>query len=365
MAGAHGVGSRRSPERASRRPHRGQPGTPQWDEHRAGGLCRESLVQKQTNHHAAKPSSHPEEQLPGRRRAPDRRLQGGLTGSEHRQGPGRQCRHRTQSGLSGTGRPATVTAPETVREKSRAEFSSTDSSAGHFPGNRQLRGGADSLRRSPGPETPPAAPLPRKGPAWAGAGQGASRRAGGCAMPRPLPQLQGRRAWPWGRLDSKPQQLSFTVTAGVGGGETGCLAATSPRPSRALGGTTWLLRAKSSVWRWGQGTCPPHTPPVPVQPPVPPCPRPGPGVTASLSHQLMAAGGCECSLEGDAHSTHAGTHATRQVEGTQGGPRTPSLWEARQDWEGGRDSQGGGRAILKHKRFDPWLGNSHAARKNK
>ena len=46
-AGAHGVGSRRSPERASRRPHSGQPGAPQWDEHRAGGLCRESLVQKQ------------------------------------------------------------------------------------------------------------------------------------------------------------------------------------------------------------------------------------------------------------------------------------------------------------------------------
>ena len=144
-------------------------------------------------------------------------------------------------------------------------------------------------------------------------------------------------------------------------GETGCLAATSPRPSQALGGTTWLLRAESSVWRWGQGTCPPHTRPVPVQPPVPPCPRPGLGVAASLSHQLVAAGSCERSLEGDAHSTHAGTHAARQAEGTQGPGRPRRGKPGRTGKRAGTVRERG--APSKTQRFDPWLGNSHAARK--
>ena len=58
------MGSRRRPERASWRPHGGQPGAPQWDEHCAGGLCRESPVQKQMNPMLQKPSSQPKEHLP-------------------------------------------------------------------------------------------------------------------------------------------------------------------------------------------------------------------------------------------------------------------------------------------------------------
>ena len=63
----------------------------------------------------------------------------------------------------------------------------------------------------------------------------------------------------------------------------------------------------------------PTHPQGPVQPPFPQRPRPGPGVTAFLSHQLEAAGSCERSQEGDAHSTHTGTLATRWVGRTQSG----------------------------------------------
>ena len=103
-----------------------------------------------------------------------------------------------------------------------------------------------------------------------------------------------------------------------------------------------------------------HTPPQgPVQPPFPQRPRPGPGVTAFLSHQLEAAGSCERSQEGDAHSTHTETLATRWVGRTQsgapdalaagsragrgkgqGGPQTPSPREAGQDGAGDREAPG-------------------------
>lgn len=172
---------------------------------------------------------------------------------------------------------------------------------------------------------------------------------------------------------------SVTVTARTGGGGQGVLsghlATVQLGPweePRGCSGPSLLFEdgARASAH--------PTHPQGPVQPPFPQRPRPGPGVTAFLSHQLEAAGSCERSQEGDAHSTHTGTLATRWVGRTQsgapghprcrkqsrtgqgtgrppdalatggragqgrgeGGPRTSSPREAGQDGAGDRDTGG-------------------------
>ena len=139
---------------------------------------------------------------------------------------------------------------------------------------------------------------------------------------------------------------------------SGHLATSQPGPGRnhmAAQGRVFCLEM-------GPGHLPtPHTPSTCPAAGPPPCPRPGLGVAASLSHQLVAAGSCERSLEGDAHSTHAGTHAARQAEGTQGPGRPRRGKPGRTGKRAGTVRERG--APSKTQRFDPWLGNSHAARK--
>lgn len=132
--------------------------------------------------------------------------------------------------------------------------------------------------------------------------------------------------------------------------------ATSPQSSRAPGRNHAATQGQVFCLEIGPGHLPtPHTPGT--------CPVPVPPACAFASHQLEAAGGCERSQEGDARSTHTGTLETRWVERTQREARTPSLQEAGQHREGDRDTRGGGLVILKHTWLNPWLANSHAARK--
>lgn len=178
-------------------------------------------------------------------------------------------------------------------------------------------------------------------------------------MPRPLPQPQGRRAWPWGRPDSKPQQLSFTVTAGAGGGETGCLVATSPRPSRALGGTTWLLRAKSSVWRRGQGTpgtCPAAGPPA--FPARAGCHRLYPSPACGCKRlRALPGGGCTQHSHGDTRDSPGGGDTGRPPDALAAGSRA--------GWGRGQGQSGRRARHLKTRGSTPDWGTHTRPEKNK
>lgn len=228
-----------------------------------------------------------------------------------------------------------------------------DSGPGHFPGNRRLLGGADGLRQSLGPETLQQPPFPAR--AQPGQGRGASRQAGGSRDATVTAAGQG--AWPWGRLESKPQQPECLSAGTRGAAETGCLVPTSPQSSRAPGRNHAATQGQVFCLEIGPGHLPtPHTPGA--------CPVPVPPASAFASHQLEAAGGCERSQEADARSTHTGTLTTRWVERTQREARTPSLREAGSTGKGTGHS-GRGLATLKHTWLSPWLANSHAARKEK
>lgn len=120
-----------------------------------------------------------------------------------------------------------------------------DSGPGHFP-TAGCWGGADGLRRKPGARDPPAAPFPK---VRAQPGQGRGLQAGWGSHDATV-TAAGQGAWPWGRLEGKPQQPECHSAGTRGAGRRGCLVATSPQsPAGPLGGTTQLLRAKSSVWR--------------------------------------------------------------------------------------------------------------------
>ena len=130
--------------------------------------------------HPAKAQLPPGGAPPREKARPDRRLQGGLTGSERRQGPGQHCRHRAQSGSSGAGRPATVTARKLSGK--RAEL--------------------NSAARAPAPGTSPGITggeaLTASGKAW-GQRPRQQHPFPGRAQPGRGGAGASRRAWPWGR----------------------------------------------------------------------------------------------------------------------------------------------------------------------
>lgn len=128
-------------------------------------------------------------------------------------------------------------------------------------------GSADGLRAKPGTETLQQPP-PQQGPSLGrGGGFQAGWRVCGATV-----TAAGQGAWPWGRLEGKPQQPSVTVCGSARGrGETGCLVATSPQSNRAPGRNHAATQGQVFCLEIGQGTCPPPHPgtcPVPVTPSV-------------------------------------------------------------------------------------------------
>ena len=274
------------------------------------------------------------------------------------------------------------------------------SSTGHFPGNRQLRGGADGLRRSLGPETLQQPSFPAR--AQPGQGRGASRWAGGSRDVT----VTARAAGQGGLALGLPGQQTSAARASQsrharGGGGQGCSVATSPQSSWAPGRNHAAAQGQVFCLKMGPGHLPTTHPPrdlsSPRFPSVPGQDQVSPRFSL-ISLRLQAA----------ASAPRRGMHTalTRRHSrlagwgGHRAGPRTPSLQEAEQDGAGdreaprrprrgkqGRMGQGTGRPPdalaagsragrgrgqghsgrrahhLKHTWFDPWLANSHAARK--
>lgn len=214
------------------------------------------------------------------------------------------------------------------------------SSTGHFPGNRQLRGGADGLRRSLGPETLQQPSFPAR--AQPGQGRGASRWAGG--VTRRHCHCQSCRAGGLGPGAARTANLSspsVTVTARTGRGGQGCSVATSPQSSWAPGRNHAAAQGQVFCLKMGPGHLPTTHPPrdlsSPRFPSVPGQDQVSPRFSL-ISLRLQAA----------ASAPRRGMHTalTRRHSrlagwgGHRAGPRTPSLQEAEQDGAGDREAPG-------------------------